>query len=99
VGGRRWEKSLQYKINIRKEEKKPTKVHHWVDLRLEMLDTIVPCLDDMGRQILYMLSTLNQEGKWLWMGAWQLGLLLLSWWRECTGPASLFLYLGLAWSG
>jgi hypothetical protein len=28
VGGRRWEKSLQYKINIRKEEKKPTKVHH-----------------------------------------------------------------------
>jgi hypothetical protein len=43
----------------------------------EMLDTIVPGLQEMGRQVLPTLPSLSQEGKLLGMGAPGLGLPLL----------------------
>lgn len=57
------EKSLLHKLHIKKEEKRPGEDPARADWELQMLDTIIPSLQNLGRQVLPTLPLLSQEGK------------------------------------
>lgn len=65
------------KLYIKREEKRPVEDPARADWGLEMLDTIVPSLQGLGRQVLPTLPLLSQEGKLREVGALRLNLQLL----------------------
>lgn len=82
-------KSLLYKFHIKKEEKRPGEDPAKADWGLQMLDTIIPSLQNLGRQVLPTLPLLSQEGKWHEVGAWGLNLQLLGGEAEDLLPCSV----------
>lgn len=66
-----------YKLQIKEEEKRPVEDPARTDWTLEMLDTIIPSLQDLGKNVLPTLPSLSQEGKRLEVGALGLNLHLL----------------------
>lgn len=62
---------------MEKEEKRPVEDPARADWGLERLDTIVPSLQDLGRQIMPTLPSLSQEGEHYKVGALGLNLHLL----------------------
>lgn len=66
-----------YKLQINEEEKRLVEDPARADWGLEMLDAIVPSLQDVGKNVLPTLPSLSQEGKRLEVGALGLNLYLL----------------------
>lgn len=56
-------KSLLYKLHIKKKEKRPAEDSARADWGPQMLDSIIPSLQNLGRQVLPTLPLLSQEGK------------------------------------
>lgn len=84
-----WEKSLLYELHIEKEENRPIEDPARTSWGLEMLDTILPSLQDLGRNVLPTLPLLSQEGKLLEVGALGLNLYLLEGWSGRPSSISL----------
>lgn len=70
-------KSLLFKLHIKKEEERPVEDLARADWGLDMLHTIVPSLQDLGRQVMPTLPSLSQEGKHCEVGTLGLNLNLL----------------------
>lgn len=83
---------------MEKEEKRPVEDPARADWGLERLDTIVPSLQDLGRQVMPTLPSLSQEGERYEVGAQGLNLHLLGGQVEDLLPHPLEWHVGLATS-